>query len=156
MRHVMEHKKWMAAAAVTTAVVVWTALVAVPAKAQAPVFRIFRIGPASVAAGQTLQIDYSNILGKQPVQFRVAFLSATNGALIGAVKNATVAAGAGDSGTYTNSAGGAASVIAIIFLAEPRPDPFLTAQLVASGGGGAVWLAEPRPDPILNPQVLGL
>ena len=136
-------RKWTAVGVVTAALVLWAVSATGLAEAQAPTMRAHLVGPVLVGDGQTLRIEYSNIFGTKSVPIRFAFFNPVNGALVGGLKNAMVDPGKGDMGAYTNDSGVATSVVGVAWLAEPRPDPILSAQLV--GSGGVVWLAEPRP-----------
>ena len=111
-----------------------------------PTIMTYRLGPVSVGQGEVLRISYGNLFMDTPSSFSVSFLDANSGTLLGGIKDVVVTPGTGD---FADFAGGTdVSVVAVVGLAEPRPDPVLTAQLLV--GGSAAWLAEPRPDPVLK------
>ena len=149
--------KWLTAAAVLAALMVlwWVSHGITPAQAQTtPYVRAFYFGPVTVGPDQSFLVSYSNLLGSRPYAVRAQFFDASTGQLL-RTQEGVVVPGAGVDLTpeppcpncmnLAASASGPASIVGVVELADPRPTPVVSLQIVS--GGRVVALADPRPTP---------
>ena len=156
--------KWLAAGAVLGGLTVLWAVShgTAPAQAQtSPYVRAFNFGPVLVGPEQSFLLSYSNLFGSRPYAVRARLFDASTGQSLGAPLEGVVAPGTAfvlaptpnpnqGFSNLTAQANGLVPVVGVLELADPRPTPLVSLQIVSQGR--VVALADPRPTPLADPR----
>jgi len=159
MSRTFTRHKWLTASAVLAALlIVWAVSHGtIPAQAQtSPFVRAFNFGPVMVGPDQSFLLSYSNLFGARPYALRARFFNASTGAVL-LDESQTVAPGAVlvlPPCIQCPSGAGVASavmpVVGVLELADPRPTPLVSLQIISQAR--VVGLADPRPTPLADPR----